>query len=345
MAQHSGFLVVFVAMGLSCPGLSAAESPPGDRSLPINQVYPAGAFYHNGKGGRVLDVTKPPFDAKGDGVTDDTDALIAAMRFVRDHYERIQGEGYSYCDQQRTQNWTLYLPDGEYLVNDTICQGWPAQAMNILKGWSHVQSVQVESLEHEAELNANGKRQVYVRSYARAKDMLFPSPAAQNTDIWRLYRNTRPQGATKEVFVSDSSYFGAGGQEGQHALENVRAWTRMVNNEHLPGAQYAFRRSDAWIFGFKSEGPVRWLFGAQDRSRLDVLGGYFLNWSPQKDPVITAKNSSVSVVCVMRNCAGIILSDETNGTVTTVPGTQCPRLAEQDGTAVVAGSGISPGDE
>jgi len=34
--------------------LTAAESTPGDRSLPINQVYPADAFYHNGKGGRVL---------------------------------------------------------------------------------------------------------------------------------------------------------------------------------------------------------------------------------------------------------------------------------------------------
>ena len=47
--------------------LRAADlpAPPGDRNLPINQVYPPDAFYHNGKGGRVLDVTKPPFNAKG----------------------------------------------------------------------------------------------------------------------------------------------------------------------------------------------------------------------------------------------------------------------------------------
>ena len=39
--------------------LQAADTntPPGDRNLSINQVYPPESFYHNGKGGRVLDVT------------------------------------------------------------------------------------------------------------------------------------------------------------------------------------------------------------------------------------------------------------------------------------------------
>lgn len=133
----------------------------GDRNLPISQIYPPEAFYHNGKGGRVLDVTQPPFNAKGDGVTDDTQALNAAMRFVRDHYELIHGPDYAYCEKMNNRNWVIYLPDGVYLVSDTICQGWPAQAINILKGWSHIQLVDVQSLEHETELNANGARQVY----------------------------------------------------------------------------------------------------------------------------------------------------------------------------------------
>ena len=127
------------------PFRDAAEYSPGDRNLPIDRTYPPEAFYHCGKGGRVLDVTKPPFNAKGDGTTDDTRALKAAMRFVRDHYELIHGPDFAYCEKQNDRNWTIYLPDGVYLVSDTVCQGWPAQAINILKGWSHIQTVEVRS--------------------------------------------------------------------------------------------------------------------------------------------------------------------------------------------------------
>jgi hypothetical protein len=130
-----------------------SESAPGDRNPSIDQVYPPEAFYHAGRGGRILDVTKPPFNAKGDGVTDDTKALNAALQFVKDNHELHQGENYSYCTKRHNRNWVVYLPDGEYLVSDTISQGWPALAMNILKGWDHVEFLWVESPEHERELN------------------------------------------------------------------------------------------------------------------------------------------------------------------------------------------------
>jgi len=133
--------------------VAEAKSAPGDRHPSINQVYPPEAFYHAGRGGRILDVTKPPFNAKGDGVTDDTKALIAALRFVRDNYEIHQGDDYSYCTKRHDRNWVVYLPDGEYLISDTVSQGWPALAMNILKGWNHVEFFRVASPEHERQLN------------------------------------------------------------------------------------------------------------------------------------------------------------------------------------------------
>lgn len=53
----------------------------------------------------VIDVTKPPYSAKGDGVTDDTDALQAA---INEHVGR---------------HHVLWFPKGTYLISRTIT--WP----------------------------------------------------------------------------------------------------------------------------------------------------------------------------------------------------------------------------
>jgi hypothetical protein len=153
----------FTSMGMAASGTQAtdlqrgktyaSETAPGDRRPAINQVYPPEAFYHAGRGGRILDVTRPPFNARGDGVTDDTEALIAALRFVRDNYEIHQGDDYSYCTKRHDRNWLVYLPDGEYLISNTVSQGWPALAMNIHKGFSHCEYIRVSSPEHERQLN------------------------------------------------------------------------------------------------------------------------------------------------------------------------------------------------
>ena len=742
----------FIAVVPPCMGLPATATEPGDRNPVINQIYPPAAFYHNGKGGRVLDVTQPPFNAKGDGVTDDTQALVSAMRFVRDNYEILQGPGFSYCGQKFNRNWIVYIPDGEYLVSDTVSQGWPALAMNILKGWSNVQYLRVESPEHEEELLSNvasapllhgnsatpagddnagryirgqyneatvyaetnwairvvgqsrdrtiirlkdstegfgqgegkavlafyllqrgsnvnignvienvtiatgkgnpgavglkwnssnwgGVRNVAIRSgdglgraglvtdannatgyhhdllidgfdtgieisagretmvaleyatlsgqrdtaikvgdakaggggdslsarklqvrnapvalragragqaillesdltsnheqsaaliverdgylmardlrisgyraavvrhgenvltgktiqeyasakpigptekaasqslrlpvkdsplilpeqdlskwasvddfgavgdgiaddtvaiqramnsgkpvvyfpkanyvvngtvdipatvreitwlfggvhrssaserdgaglfrvtesseeplrmhqaataggvffdheadrpvvfddlyvyfnhargNARAPDMLFPSPAAQNTDIWCLYRNTRPAGAAKEVFVNDSLFFAGDDATGNHAVENVRVWMRMANNEHLPGAQFAFRRSDVWVFGFKAENAEA-LFLAENRSRIEVLGGSFLNWKHWRGPVILSRDSLVSAIFFMWHwglATETIWQNENSGVFTTVPATRFNKLDKVDGAVI-----------
>jgi hypothetical protein len=123
------------------------QTPPGDRNLPINQAYPPEAFYHNGKGGRVIDVTKPPFNAKGDGKTDDTKALCAAMRFVADSYEPLAGDGWSYYACKLNQSWIIYLPNGEYLVSETVQQGWPERVWNCKKGYNMLGRSSLKSLE------------------------------------------------------------------------------------------------------------------------------------------------------------------------------------------------------
>lgn len=136
---------------------AGAVPPPGDRNLPIKQVYPPDAFHHNGKGGRVLDVTKPPFHAKGDGTTDDTQALCDAMRFVAAGYEPLAGDGYSFCGVKVDKSWIMYLPNGEYLVSDTVQQGWPERVWNISEGWNKVKRFTIASPEEAT----NRRSEVY----------------------------------------------------------------------------------------------------------------------------------------------------------------------------------------
>ena len=87
-----------------------------------NIVYPADAG--------VIDVSKAPYNAKGDGVTDDTEAIQKALL---DH---------------PNEGATLYLPNGVYLVSHTLRwgggddpQGGGAQKQIILQGQSRAGTV------------------------------------------------------------------------------------------------------------------------------------------------------------------------------------------------------------
>jgi hypothetical protein len=99
---------------LVCCALSVAGG--GDRQPGYNYIFPDDVFFHNG--GRVIDVTQPPFNANPDPSEprqehDDTAALVAAYDFVVD---KVRTHGYESAESQ----WIIYLPDGVYDVSDTI---------------------------------------------------------------------------------------------------------------------------------------------------------------------------------------------------------------------------------
>ena len=126
----------------------------GDRHPEIIEKFPDSAFYHI-SGNGVLDVTKAPFFAKGDGVTDDTKALCDAMTFVRHHQCPATWQDQTYCSQAKDKNWIIYLPAGTYLVSGTVSQNWPARGFNLSRGgWNYCEYIDVNSPEHEEELYA-----------------------------------------------------------------------------------------------------------------------------------------------------------------------------------------------
>src|SRR5512134_1301190 len=108
-----------VWLGFLCVATAVSNgADPGDRHPDINTVYPPEVFLHAGKGGRVIDVTQPPFNAKGDGKTDDTAALVKVYDYVLTEMDKYEwtpaGPQSPLCEH------IIYLPNGTYLVSDTI---------------------------------------------------------------------------------------------------------------------------------------------------------------------------------------------------------------------------------
>ena len=101
--------------------------PYGDRNLGLHEPYPDAFLVQNG--GRFYNVQKPPGSqhvARGDGVSDDTDAIRDAFDYLRDAY--VAAASASGTDPNgitnQTSSW-IYLPAGTYRVTDTLSYRQP----------------------------------------------------------------------------------------------------------------------------------------------------------------------------------------------------------------------------
>lgn len=114
--------VVWLALVSICGALLPASAQ--DRNIQINEVYPAALFKENG--GRIINVKKLveagiyTQNAVGDGVTDDSDAIIAAMNWVMNRLKVYWGSGGNGNKIPWKEFWTIYLPDGTYRITKPL---------------------------------------------------------------------------------------------------------------------------------------------------------------------------------------------------------------------------------
>jgi hypothetical protein len=96
------------------------------------EYLPESTYYNKHNSKRVLNIRNAPFNAKGDGIEDDTKAFRQAYDFVLNEIDK-HGWNKAY-PSSNTPSYIIYVPNGTYLVSDTIVYSGKPRWYNLKNG-------------------------------------------------------------------------------------------------------------------------------------------------------------------------------------------------------------------
>ncbi len=207
-------------------------TPAGDRHPAINCVYPPESFFHNNQGGTLLDITRAPFNAKGDGVTDDTQAFVRAYDFVLREQDKIgysatamlntnpknfaqNTEGYPSDGPSKSNDasFIIYIPNGTYLVSDTIIYSMPDRTP------SKRRDIFLRGNGTPMEQNTGWERVIWIRFVGQERDKT----------VIKLKDNAPGYGAGEDKAVVAYGKSGFNNRKAVNALRNLTVDTGKGN--------------------------------------------------------------------------------------------------------------------
>ena len=225
-------LVVAFASAFIVPGLFAQ-----DRNIQVNEVYPADMFKIDGvtsngnESRRIINVKALPaglnggVSAVGDGVADDSNAIIAAMDFVITQLKVYWGFGTMWGGGSIPWNeyWIIYFPDGIYRVTKPLVYPGPrvidpiypsdqsreGSCRLMLVGQSRDGTI-IKLADNDNDFQsapANGLKGKPVVSFSKAD--LNPAPINNNMPAQNQFRNFTIDTGMGNPFAIGLDFFGA----------------------------------------------------------------------------------------------------------------------------------------
>ncbi|MBC7351742.1 MAG: hypothetical protein H5U08_05230 [Thermogutta sp.] len=244
------------------------------------------------------------YGAKGDGHTDDSAAVQAAMNSGKP---------------------VVYFPKAVYRLSTPV--KIPASVVRVMAFYGSVNGPLLVAEDSPQPLLIED---LGTSSRTDIRHQAFRPLVLSHVRCSYFNQTNRPG---VKVFINNGNGMG----KNERAFINGRFWVRFMNTEWKQGPNFTCNRSDMWVFGYKVEGPMT-NFQVIGGGRLEILGGvcneHGSNFSPEIPILRNVESSLCFVGCTNGPNKFETIVEETIGGVTKrLMRTDCPPRPAPDNYA------------